>query len=83
MTTEQKDAADAIRESIKDKPRKAYAAVKAFDVVTLAASIPVDKRTPTIDALAKGAAAANEKNDPDLEVYQIAGQLAGLVEAAG
>ena len=75
-----------IAAAIEGKPAKAYAKVVAADVVAVGNSI--EDHTTVTAALTAGAGAAISERvaatDPEsIEVFQIAGQLAQLLEVAG
>lgn len=78
------EAAANIRKAVEGRPPRSYAEVSAEDVVAVGESIPPAKRTGTTDALVGGAKnALGGRGNPDLRVYQLAYQLAALLEAAG
>lgn len=79
-----------VKAAISGKPAKAYARVLAADVVELSKSVPAERHLGSSLDLARGAAGALAERplaqDPgEIEVFQVAGQLAmlvGLAEAA-
>ena len=73
--------ADTIRRAIAGRTPGSgqYAGVRAGDVVAVASAIPPAAHTKVTRSLLQGAAGAAE----DAEVYQVADQLAQLLDAAG
>lgn len=70
---------ERIKKAIEGRPPHAYAPVRASDVLAVAATVPLGQHTPGIAAVALGAKNAR----PDLpEVFQVAGDLKQLVDAA-
>lgn len=70
---------ERIKKAIDGRPPHAYAQVRPSDVLAVAATVPLGKSTPAIEAVTFGAKNAR----PDLpEVHQVAGHLKELVDAA-
>lgn len=89
MNEEQKAAAERLREAIEGKtgkPKRAFAEVAAFDVVTVGGMISADKHTEVTRALVMGATGALDgfRGDAaELKVHQYADQVLALLTAAG
>lgn len=80
--------ADRIRAAIAGMPAIGLAQVLAGDVAAVAAGVPEERHSPRTRALARGVAVTADQTDGDGEpiprrVFQEAGKLAELLEAAG